>query len=95
MAYLVRVDDNYHYQDDAERYTKGTFATADEAIAAAKKIVDDYLDSAHKEGMKADSLLSSCKMFGEDPFIIATAPDEAVEFSAWKYAEARCKALCG
>ena len=46
MAYLVRVDDNDHYQGDAERYTSGTFATADEAIAAA--ITDWELGAARR-----------------------------------------------
>jgi hypothetical protein len=33
-------------------------------------------------------------MFGEDPFMIPAADaDEAVRFSAWDYARARCRAL--
>ena len=35
--YTVYVDDNFHHGDESERYELGQFATADEAIAAAKE----------------------------------------------------------
>lgn len=63
MAYLVCVDDNYQYQDESERYGKGRYETADDALAAARKIVDGHLESACKKGMQADLLLSSCRLF--------------------------------
>ncbi len=91
--YTVYVDDNSHYQDESERRTLGEFETYEEALAAAKKVVDDYLDSAYQRGMSAQSLLSSYKMYGEDPFIVPDMEDD--KFSAWSYAEQRCQALCG
>ena len=90
--YTVKVDDNYHYLDEGERYTHGSFATAEEAVTAARKIVDDYLARTHTPGMTSTALYSSYKSFGEDPFIVA--PGKRIEFSAWDYAEARCAEIC-
>jgi len=95
MTFVVRVDENFHYMDASYRQTLGEFDTSEAALAAAKKLVDDYLDATHTPGMTADALLASYRMFGEDPFIIAadiSAPD--VDFSAWEYAPARCDEIC-
>jgi hypothetical protein len=91
MTYSVRVDDNYHYMDPSERYTHGTFDTLEEALKAARQIVDSYLASAYAPGMAADKLYHSYTTFGDDPFIIG--PGKA-HFSAWDYARARCAILC-
>jgi hypothetical protein len=95
MRYTVYVDENSHYMDESERYTHGEFPTAEAAIAAAKRIVDDYLLSALKPGMTPDALYRSYVDWGEDPFIIAVPKDPECEFSAWDYAKQRCRELCG
>src|SRR3989344_4643828 len=92
MTFKVYVDDNFHYMDESERYEQGEYETYDEAVAVCKKIVDEYLISAHKDQMTADELYESYKSFGEDPFIVPA--DEKTRFSAWKYAKERCKELC-
>jgi hypothetical protein len=95
MIYRVLVDDNYHYMDEAERYTLGEFPALAQAIEAAKRIVDEYLHSAHQPGMTAAALYASYTAFGEDPFIVAIpATDNQVLFSAWDYARDRCDELC-
>jgi hypothetical protein len=94
MPYQVAVDDNFHYMDKDARYGAGEFATAAEALAKARKIVDDYLATAFEAGMNADALYSSYQAFGEDPFITATGGDPSVVFSAWDYAKERCAQLC-
>ena len=45
-TYTVEVDDNYHYMNESERYTLGEYDTWEEALAAAKKVVDDFLDAS-------------------------------------------------
>jgi len=90
--YTVMIDDNYHYMDKDERYQHDEFATATEAIMAARKIVDSYLASAYQPGMSAAALYSSYTMFGEDPYIVS--PGESVEFSAWDYAKACSEEIC-
>ena len=93
-GYHVDVDDNYHYQDESERYHLGTFPTCAAAIAACQRIVDEYLTTTYQPGMTAETLWRSYVSFGEDPFIRAPG-DPACTFSAWTYARARCDALCG
>jgi hypothetical protein len=94
MLYRVLVDDNFHSMDEDARYELGTFATLDAAIAAARALVDDYLETARKPGMTARELFENYTMFGEDPFIVGLGqPGES--FSAWEYAKRRCEELCG
>lgn len=92
LPYAVFVDDNFHYMDESYRRTLGSFATLDEAIAAAKTRVDEYFESALEPGMTAESLYRSYVQFGADPFIVSEQAQE-VEFSAWSYAKERCAAL--
>jgi hypothetical protein len=93
MTYTVRVDDNYHYMDESERYTHGEFETYDEALAACRGIVDRFLASAYEPGATADWLYAQYTSFGDDPFIIGDVP-EGRRFSAWNYAKERCVEIC-
>jgi hypothetical protein len=90
--YRVLVDDNFHYRDESERYTLGTFATCAEAMAACRRIVDEFLLDQYKPGMDAVDLCRLYTGFGEDPFIVSADP--ACRFSAWTYATARCAEIC-
>lgn len=95
MTYRVMVDDNFHYMDESERYQLGEFATLDAAIAAARKVVDECLESAYTPGMGADELMAGYCQFGEDPFIVAVSEDSAgVPFSGRDYARLRCIEIC-
>ena len=81
MNYTVFVDDNFHYQDESERYCAGRFATADEALAKCKEIVRESVESCREPGMTAEEIYKNYVSFGDDPFIMG------VEFSAWGYAK--------
>ncbi len=61
-------------------------------MCAGKRIVDDYLAEAYREGMTAEGLYGSYTMFGELPFIAGGPPES--DFSAWDYAKARCEEIC-
>jgi hypothetical protein len=90
------VDDNFHYMDESERYQRGVFASAEEAIAACKRIVDEALSNLrlHNPGVGEQKLYELYKMFGEDPFVVpVNNSDDAVEFSAWDYARECSRAL--
>jgi hypothetical protein len=78
--------------DERERYTLGEYATWEEAVAAAKKVVDDYLNSSSEWG---EDLYGSYVSFGEDPFIVGVPPEGQESFSAWSYAKWRCDVLAG
>ena len=90
--YKVLVDDNFHYMDEEERYTLGEFASYEEAEAACRRIVDDFLLDTYKPGMEAGALYVLYTMFGDDPFI--SSADRARTFSAWDYARTRCDEIC-
>ena len=88
MKYTVFVDDNFHYGDDEERYKLDEFDTCEEAVAACKKIVDEFFAIGYKEGITFKELWEGYMMFGEDPFIQSSDPN--CKFSAWTYAKQRC-----
>jgi hypothetical protein len=41
--YKVMVDDNFHYMEEDERWEYGTFATAEEALDACRRLVDEAM----------------------------------------------------
>lgn len=88
MTVTVRVSENYHYGDDDGDYKHGDFSDRGSAIKACRRIVDELLESSYQEGMTAEALYETYKMFGDDPWI------EGGGFSAWSYAKQRCKVLC-
>jgi hypothetical protein len=68
-SYRVLVDDNFHHMDDRERWTLGTFASCEEALAACRRLLDAWLREAWETGMTAEPLYAKYTRFGEDPFI--------------------------
>jgi hypothetical protein len=94
--YTVMVDDNFHYMDGSERWELGTFVTAEGALAACRKIVDDWLAHNYKPGMTADQLYEHYTSFGEEPFVVAPAGGaKPATFSARDYVRERAAGLCG
>ena len=90
--YRVLVDENSHYMDESERYLSGEYDSCETAVAACKRIVDDFLLGAYKPLMTARELMELYTSFGEDPFILSADAD--CSFSAWNYARQRCTELC-
>ena len=81
--YLIQVDDNYHYGNEDERYTAGSFNTLEEALKKCQEITLSSLKEFYQEGISADELKAQWSMFGEDPFIVG--PVEGVPFSAREF----------
>jgi hypothetical protein len=95
-GFKVLIDDNYHFTDESERITHGTFDTAAQAVAACQAIVDEFLIGALKPGMTVAALYEVYTNFGDDPFIMPVDPKDApVAFSAWAHACERCAVLAG
>jgi hypothetical protein len=69
--YKVMVDDNFHYMEEDERSEYATFATADEALDACRRLVDASLLTEYREGETADQLYQRYTDFGKDPFVVA------------------------
>jgi len=91
--YKVMVDDNFHYMDGDERCEFATFSTADEALDACRRLVDEALLAEYKDGETADQLFERYTSFGDDPFVVALQGAPKVEFSAWTYARQRAQEL--
>lgn len=89
--YTVYVDDNYHCQDESERYKLGDFKTCEEAVAACKKIVDEFFQEYEPGKHSFEKLWKDYTMFGEDPHV--STADKNCKFSAWDYAKERCREL--
>ena len=91
--YKVMVDDNFHYMAEDERWEYGTFATAEEALDACRRLVDEALMEEYRDGATAEQLFVRYTSFGDDPFIVALDDADKVEFSARTYAEQRAAEL--
>jgi hypothetical protein len=92
--YKVLIDDNFHFMDEEHRYEHGTFRTADEAVAACKRIVDNELTYMLKPDMTVDDLYGLWVMFAEDPYVMPlNRTDAPVDFAACDYAKERCEVL--
>ena len=87
-TFEVLVDDNFHYQDESERYKYGEYETYEEAVAVCRGIVDRELLHMYENGTSAADLYITYTSFGEDPFV-RPAPRKG-KFSAWEYARQRC-----
>jgi hypothetical protein len=94
-AYVVMVDDNFHYMDAATRLRHGVFLTAGDAVRACQVLVDLWLAHNHKPGMTALELYELYVMFGEDPYVVAPSGAAEVDFSARAYARERAGTMCG
>ena len=90
--YKVYVDDNYHYMDESERYTAGSYHSLEEALEKCKEITITSLKELCEKGITAKKLSAQWSMFGEDPFI--TGASGSVPFSARKFITAElCQAI--
>lgn len=92
MRYTVYVDNNYYYMDESYRYSLGEFDCCESAVAACKKVVDDFLLPSWRPGITPEELFRYYSTNGEDPFIISD--DKDCNFSAFDYARRRCRAIC-
>ncbi|MCO6453103.1 MAG: hypothetical protein J5I90_20145 [Caldilineales bacterium] len=93
MSFKVFVDDNFHYQDESQRYEEGEYETYEQAVIACKSIVDLFLAQEYRTGATAEKLYEHYVAFGEDPFV--SPEPEGAHFSAWDYAKQRCHEVAG
>jgi hypothetical protein len=90
-GYKVLIDD---FMNEDHRETGGVFETADEAVAACKRIVDECLKPMMQPGMTATALYEQYEGFGDDPFVVSVNPNDVpAAFSARTYAKQRCQVL--
>ena len=78
--YEVHIDDNFHYMDESERYSVGSYRSLEKAIKKCRKITIRSLKDHYEKGITPEKLHAQWLMFGEDPFIVGG--EGAVPFSA-------------
>lgn len=86
-CYEVHVADNFRYMDKEAEYVSGAFATADEALAKCRYLVEICLDECAEPGCTADQIFGCYRYFGDDPYIIARNGAPQIKFSGWDYAK--------
>jgi hypothetical protein len=86
MPYRVTIADNFHYGDESEYVDGGEYATYEDALARAKRIVDDSLWDNWETGISPEDLMARYTQFGDDPFIV---PAVEPRVSARAYARGR------
>lgn len=94
MKYHLRVYGNFHYMDESEAYNLGQYETYEDAIVAAKAIVEGFFVHNWKSGVEAKHLLEQYYQFGEDPIILPNEPGENPSFSARTYTQENYKIIC-
>ncbi len=93
--YIVKVDDNFHYMDESERYTAGSYDTLKDAIKKCKEITIQSLEGFYEKDIKPNKLLAQWSFFGDDPFIITKDESQnKIPFSARKFITTKlCKEI--
>lgn len=94
MKFHIRIFDKYHHWDEASTYDHGSYETYEEAVIAAKKIVEEFFSGECKPGKTSGDLMASFAMYGEDPVVIPEEPGKGEIFSPHEYAEEYVKELC-
>lgn len=98
--YHITVFDNFHPYEPEEAWVSGTFATADAAIAAVKRRIDDELaylwsEVCHQDkGVSTlDRLVSQYNSFAEKP--VAFSRNGDVIFDSTAYMTSRAAEMIG
>ncbi|MDQ6860404.1 MAG: hypothetical protein M3032_04515 [Verrucomicrobiota bacterium] len=83
----------YEVGERDEHWEVGTFRVVNEAIVAAKDIVDSFLLRHHKPHLRGRQLYDHFVKFGPD--LVVEASMEAPVFQGWRYARERVRFFCG
>ena len=94
MKYHLRVYDNYHYMDESEAYNYGQYDSYEDALVAARLIVDEFFVRHWTKGASPDALMAQYCMYGEDPVILPGDFPGHERFSARAYAEVSAFEIC-
>jgi len=80
--------------DESEAYDYGNYSSYEEAVCAARGIVDEFLVHNWQRGMKPDLLMAQFGLYGEEPVILPNENPEGNQFSPGEYAEEAAKTIC-
>ena len=82
--YRVLIVDNFHYMEEDNTLEHGEFDTYEEALEAAKKIVEESVAN-HKYDLNIH------RQFGDDAILMCPAETNHPRFKAWEYAAELCE----
>lgn len=80
--------------DESEAYDHGEYDTYEDALIAAKAIVDDFFKHNWQTGITPEALIGQYCLYGEDPIILPDEPGEFERFSARIYANISSAKIC-
>ncbi len=89
FRYTVFAYSSFHLMGDAEKYRLGEFGDCASAVAACKRIVDDFLLSIRERASSPETLLEEYESSGPEPYI--ESDDPACWFSAADYVRRRIR----
>ena len=90
----LRVYDNFHYMDESEAYNHGKYDTYEDAVIAAKSIVDEFFEHNWEKGISSNALIGQYGLYGEDPIILPNEHGKHESFSARTYAKMSAEKIC-
>jgi hypothetical protein len=75
----------------------GEFPTREEAFAASRRSIDEFLSREFKPGMSAKNLYDRFRDYAAVPFIFGDNDENSnlLNFNPIKYALERCEEICG
>jgi len=80
--------------DESEDYNHGQYDTYEDALVAAKAIVDEFFEHNLKSGITPDYLLGQYCLYGEDLIILPDDHDKHESFSPRTYANISSVEIC-
>lgn len=90
LPYQVETYDAFDAPDDRSHLKVGNYGSAEEALARAMQVVDDFLIAHKGEFTTAGGLSGQFEAFGEVPMIFGPS---VVEFSPYDYAQSRAREM--
>jgi hypothetical protein len=91
VVYSVTRYDNGHFADSAEAPDPvGRYDTAEDALAAAKTVVDESLRHLAAQSSSVDDLLDKYSDWGDS---VSIRGHPRVDFGSWDYAKERAEAI--
>jgi len=94
MKFHLKIFDNNHHWDEASSFDHGNYETYEDAIIAAKKIIEEFFVGECYSGRTVGDLMASFAMYGEEPVVLPDEPPNGKNFSPRNYAEEYVNQIC-
>jgi hypothetical protein len=91
--YSVETYDAGEAPGERQPLTQGVFASAADALAAARKVIESNLSLSLTAGLSAADAFDEWRQFGDVPTIIACGGAMPIEFDPFSYARERAREL--